>query len=153
MDVDVANQVVRVFTYDENNEYNQLVRVMICSTGRAKYPSPTGLITLPGRKARWCTFPNWGGGTAMYWTKIDENFAFHSILYANYDPDKPNMSSFNNLGKRASHGCIRLHTSDAKWVYDNIGGALCASPPPPGCPPRPGHPSLRGSSAAVPALS
>lgn len=122
MDVDVANQVVRVFTYDENHEYNQLVRVMICSTGRAKYPSPTGVITLPGRKARWCTFPNWGGGTAMYWTKIDENVAFHSILYANYDPDKPNMSSFNNLGKRASHGCIRLHTSDAKWVYDNIGG-------------------------------
>ena len=121
MDVDVANQVVRVFTYDENNEYNQLVRVMICSTGRAKYPSPTGLITLPGRKARWCTFPNWGGGTAMYWTKIDENVAFHSILYANYDPDRPNMSSFNSLGKRASHGCIRLHTADAKWVYDNIG--------------------------------
>ena len=79
------------------------------------------MITLPGRKARWCTFPNWGGGTAMYWTKIDENVAFHSILYANYDPDRPNMSSFNNLGKRASHGCIRLHTMDAKWVYDNIG--------------------------------
>ena len=121
MDVDVANQVTRVYTYDENNEYTKLVRVMICSTGRSKYPSPTGVITLPGRKARWCTFPNWGGGTAMYWTKIDENVAFHSILYANYDPDRPNMSSFNNLGKRASHGCIRLHTMDAKWVYDNIG--------------------------------
>ena len=121
MDVDVANQVTRVYTYDENHEYTKLVRVMICSTGRSKYPSPTGVITLPGRKARWCTFPNWGGGTAMYWTKIDENVAFHSILYANYDPDRPNMSSFNNLGKRASHGCIRLHTLDAKWVYDNIG--------------------------------
>ena len=121
MDVDVANQVTRVYTYDENHEYTKLVRVMICSTGRSKYPSPTGVITLPGRKARWCTFPNWGGGTAMYWTKIDENVAFHSILYANYDPDRPNMSSFNNLGKRASHGCIRLHTMDAKWVYDNIG--------------------------------
>ncbi len=121
MDVDVANQVTRVYTYDENHEYNVLVRVMICSTGRSKYPSPTGIITLPGRKARWCTFPNWGGGTAMYWTKINEDVAFHSIMYVNYDPDRPNMSTFNNLGKRASHGCIRLHTTDAKWVYDNIG--------------------------------
>jgi hypothetical protein len=125
--VDVANQVTRVYTYDENHEYTKLVRVMICSTGRSKYPSPTGVITLPGRKARWCTFPNWGGGTAMYWTKIDENVAFHSILYANYDPGRPNMSSFNNLGKRASHGCIRLHTMDAKWVYDNIGAGTVVS--------------------------
>ena len=121
MDVDVANQVTRVFTYDENREYTVLVRVMICSTGRSKYPSPQGTFVLSGRKARWCTFPNWGGGTAMYWTKINEDIAFHSIMYANYDPDKPNMSTFNNLGKRASHGCIRLHTQDAKWVYDNIG--------------------------------
>ncbi len=121
MDVDVANQVAKVYTYDENHEYNVLVRIMICSTGRAKYPSPNGTFTLTGRKARWCTFPNWGGGTAMYWTKITEEIAFHSIMYVNYDPDRPNMSTFNNLGKRASHGCIRLHTADAKWVYDNIG--------------------------------
>ena len=120
MDVDVRSQVVKVYTYDENKDYNVLVRVMICSTGTTKYPSKPGTYVLSGRKARWCTFPKWGGGTAQYWTKIDDNIAFHSIMYANYNPDKPNMSTFNHLGRRASHGCIRLHTTDAKWVYDNI---------------------------------
>ena len=120
MDVDVKSQVVKVYTYDENKEYNVLVRVMICSTGTSKYPSKPGTYVLSGRKARWCTFPKWGGGTAQYWTKIDDNIAFHSIMYINYNPDNPNMSTFNHLGSRASHGCIRLHTTDAKWVYENI---------------------------------
>ena len=26
----------------------------------------------------------------------------------------------NTLGTPASHGCIRLKTNDAKWIYDNI---------------------------------
>ncbi len=121
MDVDVRSQVVKVYTYDENKDYNVLVRVMICSTGTTKYPSKPGTYTLSGRKARWCTFPKWGGGTAQYWTKIDSEIAFHSIMYINYNPDNPNMSTYNHLGSRASHGCIRLHTTDAKWVYDNCG--------------------------------
>ena len=29
--------------------------------------------------------------------------------------------SYNLLGSRASHGCIRLLVRDAKWVYDNVG--------------------------------
>ncbi len=120
MDVDVRNQVVKVFTYDENKEYTRLVRVMICSTGTTKYPSRPGTYVLNGRKARWCTFPKWGGGTAQYWTRIDAEIAFHSIMYVNYNPDKPKMDTYNHLGSRASHGCIRLHTTDAKWVYDNI---------------------------------
>ena len=121
MDVDVRNQVVKVYTYDENKEYTVLTRVMICSTGTTKYPSKPGTYVLSGRRARWCTFPKWGGGTAQYWTKIDNEIAFHSIMYINYNPDNPNMSTYNHLGSRASHGCIRLHTTDAKWVYENCG--------------------------------
>ncbi len=121
MDVDVRNQVVKVYTYNENRDYNVLVRVMICSSGTTKYPSKPGTYVLSGRRARWCTFPKWGGGTAQYWTKIDDEIAFHSIMYINYNPDNPNMKTYNHLGSRASHGCIRLHLTDAKWVYDNCG--------------------------------
>lgn len=121
VDVDTRNQVTKVYTYDENKEYTVLVQVMICSTGTSKYPSDVGTWTLSGRTARWCTFPKWGGGTAQYWTKINENIAFHSVMFANYDTSKLNTKSFNNLGKKASHGCIRLTVTDAKWIYDNCG--------------------------------
>lgn len=121
VDVDCKNQVTKVYTFDENGEYTKLVRVMICSTGTTSYPSDVGVWTLTGRTARWCTFPKWGGGTAQYWTKINASIAFHSVIYSNYDSSKMNEKSFNNLGKRASHGCIRLTTADAKWVYENCG--------------------------------
>lgn len=34
---------------------------------------------------------------------------------------KPTLSvkSFEALGTPASHGCVRLLVSDAKWIYDN----------------------------------
>ena len=38
-----------------------------------------------------------------------------------------NVSSYKALGKRASHGCIRLSVPDAKWIYDNIGKGTVVS--------------------------
>jgi len=38
-----------------------------------------------------------------------------------------NISSYKMLGKRASHGCIRLSVPDAKWIYDNIGAGTVVS--------------------------
>ena len=29
------------------------------------------------------------------------------------------QSSVNNLGRKASHGCVRLSVEDAKWIYNN----------------------------------
>ena len=119
IEVDVKNQVTKVYTPDENGEYTQLHKTFICSTGTVGYPSDVGTWTLSGRRALWATFPTWGGGTAQYWTKINESIAFHSVMYRDYDPMQLVKSSYNNLGTRASHGCIRLTVADAKWIYDN----------------------------------
>ena len=119
--VDVTNQLVNVYGRDENGEYTNLVRQMIASTGTRAFPSDLGNWTLNGRTARWATFPKWGGGWAQYWTRINSSIAFHSVIYNSTNTKDLATSSYYDLGSRASHGCIRLLVSDAKWVYENLG--------------------------------
>lgn len=116
--VDVANQITRAYTYDENGEYTVLVREMICSTGTAKNPTPLGTTIMPSSRARWGYFPTWDSH-AQYLTRIDSANAFHSVLYTEADERTLAVSSFEALGTPASHGCVRLYVSDAKWIYDN----------------------------------
>ena len=116
--VDVVNQITRAYTYDETGEYNILVREMICSTGTAQYPTPCGTTIMPKKRARWGYFPTWGSH-AQYLTRIDSSNAFHSVLYSEPDETTLSVKSFNALGTPASHGCVRLLVSDAKWIYEN----------------------------------
>lgn len=118
--VDVRNQVTTVYGLDENGEYTVPVKQMVCSTGMKATPSDVGEWVLNGRKARWCYFPTWGSH-AQYWTRINENIAFHSVIYNTVDLNNMSTKSYRLLGSRASHGCIRLLVSDAKWIYDNVG--------------------------------
>ena len=116
--VDVANQITRAYTYDENGEYTVLVREMICSTGTSRNPTPLGTTVMPQKRARWGYFPTWDSH-AQYLTRIDSANAFHSVLYTAADESTLSVESFENLGSPASHGCVRLYVSDAKWIYDN----------------------------------
>ena len=120
-EVDVANQVVKVWKYDQESEgYTDLDRAFLCATGTTTYPSPLGTFTLSGRRSAHCKFPKWGGGEARWWTKITEDIAFHSVLYSDSGNDATlKVSSLTGLGKRGSHGCIRLTVADAKWIYDH----------------------------------
>ncbi|MBQ4266139.1 MAG: peptidoglycan-binding protein [Clostridia bacterium] len=116
--VDVANQIVRAYTYDESGSYNVLVREMICSTGTSRNPTPLGTTIMPKKRARWGYFPTWDSH-AQYLTRIDSANAFHSVLYTAADENTLSVQSFEDLGSPASHGCVRLYVSDAKWIYDN----------------------------------
>ncbi len=120
VEVDVNNQLIKVFKDDGQGGYSILDKVFTASTGTESYPSDVGTWTLSGRTARWAHFPTWGGGYAQYWTKINDSIAFHSFMYSN-DRKRVNMGSVNKLGRPASHGCIRLTLQDAKWIYDNLG--------------------------------
>ncbi len=124
--VDVANQVTTVYGLDENGEHTVIVRQMLCSTGTKSNPSDPGDWVLTGRKAKWCYFPKWGGH-ARYWTRINSSIAFHSVIYNAVDTMALAKSSYKNLGKRVSHGCIRLTVADAKWIYDNCGEGTVVS--------------------------
>ena len=41
------------------------------------------------------------------------------MLYTEPDERTLAVNSFEQLGTPASHGCVRLLVSDAKWIYDN----------------------------------
>lgn len=121
-EVDVKNQVVKVWKYDYNTQdYTTLDRAFLCATGTTSNPSPLGTFTLSGRKSAHAKFPKWGGGEARWWTKINGDIAFHSVLYSSSSDDSTlKVSSLTGLGKRGSHGCIRLTVADAKWIYDHV---------------------------------
>ncbi len=122
LEVDVNNQVVKVWSWSaDTGGYTDLYKCFLCSSGTKSNPSTPGTYVLSGRKARWCYFSKWGGSKAQYWTKIDEDIAFHSVIYSDYDEMTLRTSSLSKLGTRQSHGCIRLTVADSKWIYDNCG--------------------------------
>ena len=124
--VDVRNQIVSVYTRDEEGNYTIPVRQMLCSSGKVGTPSPVGDWVLNGRKANWCYFPKWGD-YARYWTRINAKVAFHSPIYSAPSTKAMKVNSYKMLGSRASHGCVRLSVPDAKWIYDNVGAGTVVS--------------------------
>ena len=124
--VDVKNQIVSVYTRDEDGNYTIPVRQMLCSSGKVGTPSPVGDWVLNGRKAKWCYFPKWGD-YARYWTRINSKVAFHSPIYSEVSLKAMKIQSYKMLGSRASHGCVRLSVADAKWIYDNVGAGTVVS--------------------------
>ncbi|MPM96322.1 hypothetical protein SDC9_143482 [bioreactor metagenome] len=115
IEVDVTNQIATV--YDALT--GTVVRQMLCSSGRRDTPSPLGSFNMGSDHVRFGHFDDFDC-FAQYLTQITEKVYFHSIIYEQRDASTLVESSYDNLGKRASHGCIRLTVPDAKWIYENI---------------------------------
>lgn len=116
--ISIDDQRVYAYGLDANNEYTELVRTMKCSTGKDETPTPKGTFqsgTGPG--ARWHYFTKYECW-AQYAYYIDGAIMFHSVLY-NEKEGQATQSSINNLGRKASHGCVRLSVEDAKWIWNN----------------------------------
>ena len=73
-------------------------------------PTIRGTFEVNGRGTR---FGNTAG--AKNWVRFHESYLMHSVLVN----AKGNIVD-NTLGKRASHGCVRISMENSKWVYDNI---------------------------------
>ncbi len=105
------------------------VRYMICSTGNPDreygHETTTGIFQIERSKSNFYQFVNLEA--AQYLTRIRSRTYFHSVLYEK----KGNLNtlmkdSYDNLGKKASHACIRLTVPDARWIFYNIGyGTTC----------------------------
>lgn len=56
---------------------------------------------------------------AQYAYYIEGDIMFHSVLYNSKSESSLSKSSVRNLGRKASHGCVRLAVKDAKWIWQN----------------------------------
>ena len=133
--VDLQWQVVMVYRRMEDGsssgkpDYDQPVRYMLCSTGNPEkeYGNETqvGTFAIEPAKERFWQFVNLEA--AQYLTLIRSRTYFHSVLYkkAN-DLSTLVRETYDNLGKKDSHACIRLTVPDARWIFYNIGyGTTC----------------------------
>ena len=116
--VSIDDQRVYAYEPDANGDYTVLVRTMKCSTGKNDTPTPKGTFkSTTGPGARWHYFKKFKCW-AQYAYYIQGDILFHSVLY-NQKDGPVTQSSVNNLGRKASHGCVRLSVEDAKWLYTN----------------------------------
>lgn len=133
--VDKQWQVVLVYKRIDDGtkwgqpDYDQPVRYMLCSTGNPDsehgHETTSGKWAIEKPKERFYQFVNLEA--AQYLTLIHSRTYFHSILYDKArDLSTLVRSSYDDLGKKASHACIRLTVPDARWIWYNIGyGTTC----------------------------
>ena len=133
--VDKQWQVVMVYkriddgTKNGKPDLTQPVRYMICSTGNPDkeygHETTSGIWQIQVPKERFYQFVNLEA--AQYLTLIHSRTYFHSILYDKArDLSSLVQKSYDDLGTKASHACIRLTVPDARWMWYNIGyGTTC----------------------------
>ena len=116
--VSLDNQRVYAYGWDGSG-YNKEVKKFKCSTGMAGYDTPSGTYQSGGRvnAGEWYYFKDYNC-YAKYAYRIVGGVLFHSVLYS-AKKKGPTNSSVNALGRKASHGCVRLAVDDAQWICEN----------------------------------
>ncbi|GKU80662.1 L,D-transpeptidase [Niallia sp. NCCP-28] len=116
--IDVSVDDQKVYIKNENT----ILYTMVASTGLDTNPdnsTPKGTYYIEPERGEWFFSSGYKEG-AEYWVswKNHGEFLFHSVPM---DENKQVIKAeAEKLGEKASHGCIRLTVSDAKWIYDNI---------------------------------
>jgi len=116
--IDISDQRVYIFGWDGDG-YNTQVGSCLCSTGMDGYDTPLGTYQSAGRvnAGEWYYFKDYNC-YAKYAYRIVGGIMTHSVLY-NAKKEGPTNSSVHALGRKASHGCIRMQEGYAKWICEN----------------------------------
>ncbi len=109
--VDLDRQLTHVFTGGQGSW--ELVRTMLCATGRNISPTIRGLHEIAER-GEWFYVESSGQG-AENWVRFHGPYLFHGLPM-----DKEHTILDLTLGQRRSAGCIRLSMEDARWFYSFI---------------------------------
>ena len=83
------------------------------------YDTPVGTYQSGGKvtSGMWYYFTDYNC-YAKYAYRVVGGILFHSVLY-NGRKQGPTRSSVAALGRKASHGCIRLAEDNAEWIFNN----------------------------------
>ena len=113
--VEVNQKLQRVYVL----KGSQVVREIICSTGKPRTPTPNGIFKILNRGKWFVTKERTAG--AKHWVSFKGfgRYMFHSVIY-NPGGTAIIKREAAKLGQKASHGCIRLPLNDAKWFYENV---------------------------------
>ena len=121
IEVNRQQNVVIVYSKDQNGNYSNIAKVFVASTGAPGSETPLGTFATSNRYETLYLVGNvWG----HYTVRINGPIFFHSVPYFSKGSplwDNLEYLEYNKLGNGASAGCVRLATIDAKWIYDNIG--------------------------------
>lgn len=108
LQVNKGTNVVTVFNNDGTPN-----RAFACSDGN---DTPLGTYYTQAKYVwKELYFQSYG----QYSTRITGSILFHSVPYNAQRKDAQSYRAYNKLGETASHGCVRLTTEAAKWIYDN----------------------------------
>jgi len=111
IDVDISEQKVRIY------QAGKLIQEWLASTG-VNNCTPLGWFTIQNR-GDWFFSEEYQEG-AVWWVSFKDwgIYLFHSIPM---DRQRTVIAEEQiKLGTPVSHGCVRLATDNAKWIYDNI---------------------------------
>jgi len=107
------NQTSHVVCILTGSIHNWTIKYIFpCTVGAPETPTITGMYTV---RAKGLYFITDNDLICKYYTQIYGNYLMHSILYY---PDGRIADA--RLGMNLSHGCVRLATENAKYIYDNI---------------------------------
>lgn len=110
-------QLVTVFEDPKGDgSFDYLIKAFNCSTASDGYDTPSGQHQL-GLKlySGYMIDASYG----QYCSEFLQYHYFHAVpSYGGVEESGVSWEDYNQLGQVASHGCIRLETKAAKWIYD-----------------------------------
>lgn len=95
-------------------EYGELKADMYCSSGKTTTETPAGEFLKYGTKHT--IYSDADPDIAYYGIRLNGRVYIHSVSHIDGDYSK----SIAMLGRKASHGCVRVPLDWAKWFYENI---------------------------------
>gem|GEM_PF-2270442 len=108
--VDLNRQRVNIFTGSAGHWV--LLKSYSCGTGNNITPSKRGLFTIQDKGY---SFSAGSGYIVKYWTRYSGYYMLHSVILTNFG-----KVADGTVGKRVSHGCIRMPLDMAKWYYEKM---------------------------------